>query len=54
MLNDIPQKRIWGPAAEQFFVIFLEKNTYFNAISIIFRLFLLPFEITKFLDLKAN
>ena len=42
------------PAAGQFFVIFLEKNGYFNAIRITFRTFSEPFERAKFLMFESQ
>ena len=42
------------PAAGQFFVIFLEKNGYFNAIWITFRTFSEPFERAKFLMFESQ
>ena len=47
----------WGrspQAAGGFFVIFLEKNGYFNAIRITFCTFSEPFETTKFLMFESQ
>ena len=43
-----------GAAAGQYFVIILEKNSFFDIICITFHTFLEPFETTKFLRFESQ
>ena len=47
-------ERDLGVAAGRFLFLFLEKNSYLNAIWITFRTFLEPFKITKFLRIESQ